>query len=120
MCRLLITVASLVAEHKGMWASVVAAHGLISRRARAQAQELWHTVDLWHKGSSQTGDLTRVSCIDRFFTTGPPGKPCTSPFKRNIDKLNYIHRWVTLIMWEPANLSLKRQLKVMERLLSNI
>ena len=57
---------------------------------------------------------------DELFTTGPPGKPCTSPFKRNIDKLNYIHRWVTLIMWEPANLSLKRQLKVMERLLSNI
>ena len=78
---LLIAVASLVAEHRfqGTWASVGATRGLSS-----------HAHGLYGAGSvvvarglscsSACGILldqrwTRVFCIGRFFTAGPPGKP---------------------------------------------
>ena len=58
--RLLIVVASLVAEHGlyGAWASLAVAHGL---------QQLWLTglVAPWHVGSSRTRARTPVSCTGR-------------------------------------------------------
>ena len=46
----------------GMWASLVAAHGL-----RARAQELWHTglVAFWYVESSRIRDRTHVPCTGR-------------------------------------------------------
>ena len=71
VCRLLIAVASLVAEHR------LQARGLSS--CGTWAQQLWHTgsraqaqqlclmslVAPWHVGSSQTRDRTHVPCIGR-------------------------------------------------------
>ena len=33
--------------------------------SRAEVQQLWHLVVLWHVGSSRTRDRTWVSCIGR-------------------------------------------------------
>ena len=53
-------VASLVAEHR------LQVHRL-QQWQQTPAQSLWHTglVTLWHVGSSQIRDWTRVSCIGR-------------------------------------------------------
>ena len=67
--RLLIAVASLVAEHGlqgfsscGTWAQQLWLTG-----SGAQAQQLWCTglVALWHVGSSRTRARTRIPCIGR-------------------------------------------------------
>ena len=65
VCRLLIMVASLVAEHGlRVRASAVAAHGLESRGSVAVAHRLVASQHVG--GSSQTRDQTRVPCIDRW------------------------------------------------------
>ena len=89
VCRLLIAVASPVAECGlwGAWALVVEAHRFSSCGSgfsTCGSQALEHRfnsygscglVASWHVGSSQIRDQTHVSCIGRFFTTEPPGKP---------------------------------------------
>ena len=65
VCRPLIMVASLVAEHGlRVRASAVAAHGLESRGSVAVAHRLVASQHVG--GSSQTRDQTRVPCIDRW------------------------------------------------------
>ena len=65
--RLLIGVASLIAEHG--WASVVAAPRLWGTGSIVVAHGLTCSMAC---GSSQTRDQTRVSCS---VTTEPPGTP---------------------------------------------
>ena len=64
VCRLLTAVASLVAENRleGGWLQQ-----LQLLDSRAQAPYLWRTGfgAPWYVGSSQSGDQTHVSCIDR-------------------------------------------------------
>ena len=64
MCRLLVAVTSLVAEH---WLSGTRASVVWLSSSRTQVQKLWCTglVALGHVGSSGTRDLTRVSWIGR-------------------------------------------------------
>ena len=64
VCRLLIAVASLAAEH-GLQARGLQQLWLVG--SRKQAQQLWPTglVAPWHMGSSQTRDRTHVPCIGR-------------------------------------------------------
>ena len=64
MCRLLIALTSLVAEH---WLSGTRASVVWLSSSRAHVQKLWCTglVALGHVRSSGTRDLTRVSWIGR-------------------------------------------------------
>ena len=82
--RLLIAVASLVAEHGlqcvGFSSCAMWAQQLWLMGSRAQAQQLWHTglVVPRHVGSSRTRARTRVPCIGRQIlnhcaTRGAPG-----------------------------------------------
>ena len=69
--RLLIALTSCVAEHRlqgtGFSSCSLQAQQLWLLGSRAQAQQLWHTglVAPRHVGSSQTRDLTCLSCIGR-------------------------------------------------------
>ena len=100
----------------GLWASVVATHGLSSwglqapghvgfsgcgawtqlqlASSRAQAPECWRRgfVALGHAESSQTRDQSCVPALaGRFLTTGPPGKS----FRYSPDE----HPLIPLIWW---------------------
>ena len=50
----------------GLWASLVATHGLWLSGSRAETQQLWSTDLVASRcvGSSQTRDRTHISCID--------------------------------------------------------
>ena len=65
--RLLIAVASSVAEHGlyDVWASLVAASGLTSCSSQTLAHRHMCLVAPQHVGSSQIRDRTHVSCIGR-------------------------------------------------------
>ena len=88
MRRLLIAVASLVAEHGlyGVWDSVVAAHGLSSCRPRALEHRLSSCGaralllrSMWDlPGPGLEPGSTALA--GGFLTTVPPGKPRLPPF----------------------------------------
>ena len=91
-CRLLIVVASLVAEHrlKSMWGvgSGGAERGLRSHGAQAQ---LWYMglVALWPVGSSGTREQTGVPCIARWIVIPWATREALHPFSSKLPEKTY-------------------------------
>ena len=76
LCRLLITVASLVPAHRlqGMHGSVAEAHGLSSCISWVPEHSLTVVAQMWHLPRSEV-ELMSLALAGGFFITELPGRP---------------------------------------------